>query len=350
MTKKFLSAIMALSMAVCTFTGCSDLDKDGNLKEALSYKTDEIYDVSYRVRNDFIKTGAFLDEPIISEAFYNYKLNFDVAFHNTFTLIEPNMSTQTKLDYLKDVVFYDESITTEIIKDEEYDIAVLTSESTEDDKTNRIVSYIISKQGHPLDTFTVENVYPVGEDEKLMRELSLEMLRSAEYVGEDKDFIKSSYDCKYYSVDIPSDKTEKFKCVRYGYDGGSARKIDVELKYNYADSLTEHLSKIVFTAHEGGEAAEEYLGGLIEKYTDEDHAEDYTIIEAVTAAEILGFDGYRIVYKRDELHGFPKREFTEYAFYKNGILYSVKFVLVDCEGKEQIFSELEKLIDSIKIK
>ena len=53
MTKKFLSATMALSMTVCTFAGCSDSDKDGNLKETVSYETVETDNIRYKIRSDF---------------------------------------------------------------------------------------------------------------------------------------------------------------------------------------------------------------------------------------------------------------------------------------------------------
>jgi hypothetical protein len=59
MTKKFLSAITALSMAVCTFTGCSDLDSEGNLKEASSYETVESDGFRFNVRSDFEETDDY---------------------------------------------------------------------------------------------------------------------------------------------------------------------------------------------------------------------------------------------------------------------------------------------------
>ena len=103
MTKKFLSAITALSMAVCTFTGCSDLDKDGNLKEAFSYRTvtEENENIEFKIRSDFKEIEDKID---------TYLYNNDTEFTIDYQYIAYRISRDVYIDLCNDNYEYSENL------------------------------------------------------------------------------------------------------------------------------------------------------------------------------------------------------------------------------------------------
>ncbi|MBR3900590.1 MAG: hypothetical protein IKJ60_03460 [Ruminococcus sp.] len=350
MTKKFLSAIMALSMAVCTFTGCSDLDKNGNLKEASSYKTvtDEEIGVSYKVRSDFHKLD---EETALSDRQYRYGSD-DVVF--TFNSWLPmNMTTQTKIDWHKVAYFNYENIADEIIEDEEYDIIIFAVDipieyCDEAEKPERRMDFIISDENHPLDDISISANYTKNKDERLIRELGLEMLRSVEYIGEEATTEPVlNFDCDYFSIELPSDEY-KFKFSEFYAIENNKQGI----KYRCSENLAQYMSGITIKALTDSEytSAEEYLKDTCDEYINKESDVERKMIEEVSETEILGYDGYCAIYERDAFDGYPIRKNTHYAFEKDGVIYSISIVAVDLDGHEKVKADFEKLIDCIKIK
>ena len=350
MTKKFLSAVMALSMAVCTFTGCSDLDKDGNLKEASSYETvtDEEIGVSYKVRSDFHKLD---EETALSDIQYRYGSDDDVVF--TFNSWLPmNMTTQTKIDWRK-VLYWDyENIADEIIEDEEYDIIIFAADipieyCDEAEKPERRMDFIISDVNHPLDNICISANYTKNKDERLIRELGLEMLRSVEYIGEEATAPVLNFDCDYFSIELPSDEY-KFKFSEFYAIENNKQSI----KYRCNENLAQYMSGIIIEAITDSEytSAEEYLKNTCDEFMNKESDVEREMIEEVSETEILGYDGYRAIYEIDAFDGYPIRKNTHYAFEKDGVIYSIKIVVVDLDGQEKVKADFEKLIDCIKIK
>ena len=337
MTKKFLSAIMALSMAVCTFTGCSDNDKDGNLKETVSYETVEIEDVRFKVRSDFKDISDYDGG---SEGMYSYE-NENVFFINAPKFYDTEKcSPETYIEYLNLVHYNAEDLTSDIIYGDEYDIV----EHSGTEEGCRITTYTINRQGHDLSGCEIMVTYPDLKDEELMRQLSLELIENMEYIGEPREIV-TSFDCDCFSMELsgdmfdftPNSNPEKNKAVA---------------KYQYYDNFCKRLSKIEVTALADSEysSTEEYLQSQLDKAVGEDSSKEERIIEDITEAEILGYDGYSIVYRMNSLDGFPTNTFTEYAFEKDGIIYSVELKVADNDGNEQVQADFEKLIDCIKIK
>lgn len=350
MTKKFLSAFTALSMAVCTFTGCSDLDSEGNLKEASSYRTvtDEEIGVSYKVRSDFHKLD---EETALSDRQYRYGSD-DVVF--TFNSWLPmNMTTQTKIDWHKVAYFDYENIADEIIEDEEYDIIIFAVDipieyCDEAEKPERRMDFIISDENHPLDDICISANYTKNKDERLIRELGLEMLRSVEYIGEESTTEPVlNFDCDYFSIELPSDEY-KFKFSEFYAIENNKQGI----KYSYSENLAQYKSGITIEALTDSEytSAEEYLKDTCDEYINKESDVERKMIEEVSETEILGYDGYCAIYERDAFDAQPIRKNTHYAFEKDGVIYSISIVVVDLDGQEQIEADFEKLIDCIKIK
>ena len=350
MAKKFLSAIMALSMAVCTFTGCSDLDKNGNLKEAFSYRTvtDEEIGVSYKVRSDFHKLD---EETALSDRQYRYGSD-DVVF--TFNSWLPmNMTTQTKIDWRK-VAYWDyENIANEIIEDEEYDIIIFAVDipieyCDEAEKPERRMDFIISDENHPLDDICISANYTKNKDERLIRELGLEMLRSVEYIGEESTTEPVlNFDCDYFSIELPSDEF-KFKFS----DFDEFEKNKQGIKYSYSENLAQYKSGITIEALTDSEytSAEEYLKDTCDEFINKESDVEHKMIEEVSETEILGYDGYRAAYKSGAWDGYAALKKTHYAFEKDDMIYSICCSVREYNGHEQVQADFEKLIDCIVIK
>lgn len=359
MTKKFLSAFTALSMAVCTFTGCSDLDKDGNLKEASSYETvtNEELGISYKVRSDFLDADRILSdiEDATTGDMYVYDFQGDVIFSIPLWMAGIKMNTQTKIDWNKCIFSEYENIATEIIEDEEYNIIIFAAdhpqedyENSEEETPTSFMDFIISSEGHPLDNFMVKATFAKDKDEKLIRELGLEMLRSVEYIGEEATTEPVlNFDCDYFSIELPSDE---FKFRYSDFDDLENNKQGI--KYSYSENLAQYMSGIIIEALTDSEytSAEEYLKDTCDEFMNKESDVEREMIEEVSETEILGYDGYRAMYERDAFDGHPIRKNTHYAFEKDGVIYSIKIVVVDLDGQEQVEADFEKLIDCIKIK
>ncbi len=348
MNKKFLSAITALSMAVCTFAGCSDLDKNGNLKEAFSYRTvtDEEIGVSYKVRSDFHKLD---EEADLSDIKYRYGSDDDVVF-SVNAWFSMNMTTQTKIDWYKNVYFDYENIANEIIEDEEYDIIIFAVDIPIEycDEPERRMEFIISGENHPLDAFSISVNYTKNKDEKLMRELGLEMLRSAEYIGEEAITEPVlDFDCDYFSIELPSDEY-KFKFSEFYAIENNKQGI----KYRYSENLAQYMGGITIEALTDSEytSAEEYLKDTCDEFINKESDVERKMIEEVSETEIFGYDGYRAAYKSGAFDGYAALKKTHYAFEKDDIIYTIQYGVNDYDGHEQVESDFEKLIDSIVIK
>ncbi len=351
MTKKFLSAFTALSMAVCTFTSCSDLDKNGNLKEASSYRTvtDEEIGVSYKVRSDFHKLD---EETALSDIQYRYGSDDDDVVFTFNSWLPMNMTTQTKIDWHKVAYFDYENIADEIIEDEEYDIIIFAVDipieyCDEAEKPERRMDFIISDENHPLDDICISANYTKNKDERLIRELGLEMLRSVEYIGEEATAPVLNFDCDYFSIELPSDEY-KFKFSEFYAIENNKQGI----KYRCSENLAQYMSGITIKALTDSEytSAEEYLKDTCDEFINKESDVEHKMIEEVSETEILGYDGYRAAYKSGAWDGYAALKKTHYAFEKDDMIYSICCSVREYNGHEQVQADFEKLIDCIVIK
>lgn len=335
--KKLLSTAMVLAMALSTFTGCSDLDKDGNLKEASKYTTVENEFVRYKVRNDFTDISGLDDA---DEGTYLYKAK------NTFWVNAPTLyddthsSPETYIEHLNLVFHNEENKTSDIIYGDEYDVVEYGYTKEE----SRVTSYTIKRRGHELDGYEVMAVYPDREDEALMRQLAFELLENTEYIGEPREIV-TSFDCEYFSMDLSGDTFEFAPQT-------DSEENEAIVKYQYYDNLCKRLSKFevdVFTESEYS-SPQEYLQSQLDKAVGENSKKENRIIEDITETEILGYDGYSVVYETGSLGELPKNSYTEYAFNKDGVIYSVMIKVSNSDGSEQVKADFEKLIECIEIK
>ena len=338
MKKRILSVFLALSMTVCAFSGCSDSDNDGNLKETVSYETVEIYNIRYKIRSDFKDISDYDGG---SEGMYSYE-NETVFFIDAPKFYDTEKSSpETYIEYLNLVHYNAEDVTSDIIYGDEYDIVEY---STGTEEGGRFTTYTINRQGHDLNGTEIMVTYIDLKDEELIRQLSLELIENMEYIGEPREIV-TSFDCDCFSMELSGDMFD-FTL------NSDPEKNKAVAKYQYYDNFCKRLSKIEVTALADSEysSTEEYLQSQLDKAVGEDSSKEERIIEDITEAEILGYDGYSIVYRTNSLGGFPTNTFTEYAFDKDGIIYSVELKVADTDGNEQIKADFEKLIDCIKIK
>ena len=351
MTKKFLSAVMALSMAVCTFTGCSDLDKDGNLKEAISYETVEYEDVRYKVRSDFIDITEAAD---MNSPAYTYGLSGDVMISFSVWMNKSEDDTQTKLDW-QETIFADyQNKSTEIIEDEEYDIAIFTAdlpvekdEKGKEEKPARNMDLHISRRNHPLDNFGISVTYTKDNDEKLMRELGLEMLKSVEYIGEEEptEPVITSFDNDYFTYEIPVEFSDKVSIGENSIEDGVCN-----IRYYFHENLSEKNCYIYIKAieHTRFETAEEYLKNEISNNKDRDGR--IIITKKPYETEFLGYNCWCVEYNRDSSVDWADAEFVDYAIMNNGITYDISIKTNSLDGSEQVDKDFEKLVENIVIK
>lgn len=349
MNKKILSAITAVSMAVCTFTGCSDLDEDGNLKEAFSYKTvtKEIGDsveYSYKVRSDF----RYVPDPDeMLEEMYAY--DGDVLFCFDMPVMDYylKMSPEAFIEFYDSVFHENENISSQIINCEEYDIVKYAY----DEEGDRSVSYTISDEDFPLRGLTINVAYPIGKDENLIEQLVFEWFDNLEYTGENELDIVTSYDGDDFSLDIPSDLKDYFE-VEYFTRRPAKHKATVI--YQRMNNLAEKTGKFIVEALTDSEytSAEEYLNSVCDKYIDNDDSDrvNTKVLQDVQKTKIIGYDGYCAEYSKELLELGNNYVFIEYAFEKDGMIYSIKIKTIESEEKEQVQADFEKLIDCIKIK
>lgn len=335
MTKKFLSAFTALSMAVCTFTGCSDLDKDGNLKEASSYVTAEQNDVRYKLREDFKDVSRSESSPVKR---YSYKDEVEFSINTMPNSKDINSSIETLIEYL-DATYSGEDVTSEIIYGDEYDVV----EYGRTGDNYRYFTYIIKRQGHDLNGMGLDVRYPERNDDELMRQLSLELIENMEYIGEPREIVQS-FDCDYFTMELSGDKYEFYTATN------PERKIAVI--YQNCDNLCKRLSEFGVEVLENSKynSSEEFLQGRLDRFFDTDSTTEGELIEGITETEILGYDGFYIAYELASVDGFPVSSLKEYAFDKDGVIYRILIRIADTDGNEQVRADFEKLIDCIKIK
>lgn len=349
MTKKFLSAIMALSMAVCTFTGCSDLDKDGNLKEAFSYKTvtKEFYggvEYSYKVRSDF----RYVPDPDeMMEGIYAY--DGDILFCFDFPVMNYylKMLPEAFIQFYDSVFYENENISSQIINCEEYDIVKYAC----DEEGNRSVFYTISDEDFPLRGLTVDVSYPIGKDENLIEQLVFEWFDNLEYTGEIELDIVTSYDGEEFSIEIPSDLKDYFEVKSLT---PRPAKHKATIIYQRMNNLAEKTGEFIVEALTDTEytSAEEYLNSVCDEHIDNDDSDSVNkeVLQDVQKTEIIGYDGYCAEYSKEFSALASNYVFTEYAFEKDGMIYSIKIKTIESENTEQVQADFEKLIDCIKIK
>ena len=330
MTKKFLSAITALSMAVCTFTGCSDLDKDGNLKEASSYETVETDEVRFKVRSDF--------KDISDDMWQGYSYDGDKQFSiYEYYDSEGRMSAEAIIDYCNYALKDYDNCYSEIIDCGDYDIVVFSCDIEEGMNTR----YFLNKKDYDLSGLTIDVNYPDAEDEPLMRQLALEIFESAEYIGE-KLPKQTDFECDYFSISIPDE-----------YIFNKTNDNNVVIKYEYMDSLMKKNSTLRVQVLTDSEytSAEEYLDSVCEEWIDKDiEGAKYEIVEEVHPVEILGYDGYCASYAANSPVLHNRYVYQRYAFEKDGAIYTIYSSIPEDDGHEQVEADFEKLIDCIKIK
>ena len=117
-------------------------------------------------------------------------------------------------------------------------------------------------------------------------------------------------------------------------------------------SMNTHMGSITIEALTDSEytSAEEYLKNTCDEFMNKESDVEREMIEEVSETEILGYDGYRAIYEKDAFGSLPIYNYTHYAFDKDGLIYSIKIVVVDLDGQENVQDDFEKLIDCIKIK
>lgn len=305
MKKRILSVFLALSMTVCAFSGCSD-----NGKETSSYRTVEDYDVSYKIRSDVKE---------IDDKMWDYSFDNDVNFRIDMDYNLKKASSDFAAEVYCDNFDHFENVNSEIIKCGDYDVIAVSGDGNDSD---RHACYITYKKDYNLSGFQVRLKYPKNHDEKQIRELALEIIESAEFYGNAESLENRDFDCGYFSVSLPDEfffraKSENKAVVFFDY-------IDSEVKNKSAFTIEAVI-------HSEYDSAEEYLRSKWD--------EDCRNIEKT---EILGYDGYCCTEQ-----GYINK--TEYAFEKNGIIYSISIMVLEGEGQEEVQAEFEKLIDSIII-
>lgn len=388
MNKKLLSSIISLSLALCTFYGCSeDADNSSKIIEVQEVtedvaeaeqvptttiiveateaeatttkavemdrkprKTDvenvfEFNDIRYRINSNMVDITEIVN---MSGPAYSYGSGSDIVFMFPAWFDKHNMSTQTKLDWRNKVVFHKyTNKTTEIIVDEEYDIAVFSSDipEVEGEKPTKSTDFIISRRNHPLDNLSISVTYVKGTDEQLIRNLGLEMLRSIEYIGnEQTEPIVTSFECEYFSYEIPEEFSEKII-----FKENEKNKNVVSLNYAYAENLSQHLANLHINAISDSafDTAEEYLKDEYDKIVDHDKV---TIIKEPYKTELLGYDVWAMEYSKEYPGAFGTHKCTQYILEKDGVIYDIALANNDWDGHEQVQADFEKLIDCIKIK
>ena len=315
MTKKFLSAIMALSMAVCTFTGCSDLDKNGNLKEASSYETVETDDVRYMVRSDFKK---------LKDSFLDYSYNQDIEFAIEYIHDIDRMTKDAYIDICSEDCKQYDNYSYEVIDCGDYEVITFLF-GDEGEKYNSY--FMVYQKDDQYSGFSVLAEYPDKESEELVRKLAFEIIESGEFIGE-KRTKTSDYECDYFSVSVPDDYTV---FSSYNINGEACGTF---IEHYYIDMPAKLHAYLRVNASSAIEykSAEEYLKAEWKAESDE-----------IKKAEILGYDVYCFV----KTKGTYKKE---YAFEKDGVIYRILLSIDNEDGQEQVEADFEKLFDSIVIK
>lgn len=251
-----------------------------------------------------------------------------------------DMSTQTKLDWFKMVYDEYEMQSYEIIKDEEYDILVFTTE----DASELLTSYVISDKEHPLDFFTFEVACEKGADEQKAHEVALSMLRSAEFTGEKAEEPATTYDCDYFSYEIPAQLSEQFRM-----DAASQALSDnsAVVKYTYAEKLGQVFASLRIEVLEDAayDSAEAYLQDECEALLE---ADTCTVIKQPYTTDIFGYDAWCMEYENN-ISSLSFR-YTCYAFECNDKVYTITLRNTDYEDSEQTQADLELLLQGFTAK
>lgn len=306
MNKKFLSVFTAMAMSVCTFAGCSDLDKEGNLKKASSYETVESDDFRFNVRSDFEKT---------EDSSLTYSYGNDTEFSIYFQNNAYRMSRDVYIDFCNgDYSMYFENYSQEVMDCGDYEVVIFTFIDSDNIKNSLFSTY---KKGDKFSGFEIWAEYPVEKDEELVRELALEIIESAEYIGEVQETKQTEYECDYFSVKL-------LDYLHIMYANNNEVRIGYYEIYNKA-ALESYITVKAMPDSEY-KSAEEYV-----------KAEWDVESEEIKEVEILGYDGYCIV---DSI-----RNLTKYAFDKDGVIYSILIYADSEDGLISVHADFEVLLE-----
>ncbi|MBQ7027506.1 MAG: hypothetical protein IJN14_03795 [Ruminococcus sp.] len=309
MKKRILSVFLALSMTVCAFSGCSVNDK-----ETLSYKTIEEKNVSFKLRSDVKETGDFLWE-------YSLDNGAEFIIDRDYNLKKASLEYAIEVNKDKDSVL--ENVSSEIIKCDDYIVIAILYDGVYEYEDYHCADYILYKKDYDLCGFEVSFRYPKDLDEKQIRSFALEIIESAEYHGPEASSESRDYDGEYFSIRLPD-------CLCFRLQ----TPLSVVVFHDYIDSEVKNNSSFIL---------------IVDPYSEYDSAEEYLRSKwdedcrNIEKTEILGYDGYCFTEQ-----GYRNK--TEYAFEKNGIIYSISISVLKGEGQEEVQAEFEKLIDCIKIK
>lgn len=354
---------MTISMAVCVFSGYSHLNRESSsertqevTEKATEEKTEsteaqEISDdgkliynnIKYKVNSELIDITEIAG---FSGPAYTYGTGGDIVLSFPAWFDSGTKSTQTKLDWLNKVVFADyQNKTTEIIEDEEYDIAIFSSDNPVEgnDKPTRTADFIISRRNHPLDNFTVSVTFTKDSDEKLIRELGLETLKSVEYIGEKPtEPVTMKYDCEYFSYEIPAEFSDKIKLK------SNEKENSIGIEYAYAETISENSSVMYIDAFADSEfdTSEEYLKNEYSQL----NKEKEIIIKEPYKTELLGYDCWAMEYSKELYKTFGTQIKTQYVLEKGGVFCDILLAVNEIDDPEQVTADFEKLIDNIIIK
>lgn len=310
MNKKLLSVFTAMVMPVCTLAGCSDSkasdsSQDSIMKEAISYETVESDDFRFNVRSDF-------EENEDSSLTYSY--GNDTEFSIYFQKVAYRTSRDVYIDFCNDYSRYSENYSQEIINCGDYEVVAITYIDSDNVQNSLFAAY---KEGDRLSGFSVWAEHPVKENEELVRELALEIIESAEFIGEAEEPRKTEYECDYFSVKFP----DYLDYLNISYANDNSVGIDYYKIFKKA-MLN---SRLIVEAIPDSEykSAEEYV-----------KAEWDAEIEEV---QILGYDGYCNI---DEIRGI-----TKYAFDKDGVIYSILICVGNEDGSVLASADFEVVLE-----
>lgn len=314
MNKKLLSVFTAMVMPVCTLAGCSDSkasdsSQDSIMKEAISYETVESDDFRFNVRSDF-------EENEDSSLTYSY--GNDTEFSIYFQKVAYRTSRDVYIDFCNDYSRYSENYSQEIINCGDYEVVAITYIDSDNVQNSLFAAY---KEGDRLSGFSVWAEHPVKENEELVRELALEIIESAEFIGEAEEPRKTEYECDYFSVKLPD-------YLYFSYTNNN------EIKIGYYEIFNKAALESFLTV----EAMPDSEYKSVEEYVEYVKAEWDVESEEIKEVEILGYDGYCIV---DSV-----RDLTKYAFDKDGIIYSILIYADNEDGSNLVHADFEVLLES----
>lgn len=310
MNKKFLSVFTAMAMSVCTFAGCSDSKSSDNsqdsiMKEAISYETVESDGFRFNVRSDFEET---------EDSSLTYSYGNDTEFSIYFQNVAYRTSRDVYIDFCNDYSKYSENYSQEVIDCGDYEVVIFTYIDSDNIQNTLFAAY---KKGDRLSGFSVWAEYPVKKDEELVRTLALEIIESAEFIGDVQETRQTEFECDYFSVKLPD-------YLYFRHANNNEVKIGYYEIFNKA-TLESYLTVEAMPDSEY-KSAEEYV-----------KAEWDAELEEIKEVEILGYDGYCI---EDSI-----RNLTKYAFDKDGVIYSILIYADNEDGSDSAYYMLEFLVE-----